>query len=126
MDVNSIRSFQLLHKCVMGAIGFAVLPLHGIVGQCVVFCMFSLMKDWIGMDLASKGMFGIIGTGLLLFWVGFLETGGRFIKISKSSIGVWKKEGKKMSNKSKYERKCVGKFCKSCKPLGIGLEGVIV
>jgi hypothetical protein len=44
------------------------------------------------MDLASKGMFGMIGTGLLLFWVGVLETGGRFIKISKSSIGRWKKE----------------------------------
>jgi hypothetical protein len=79
------------------------------------------------MDLASKGMFGMIGTGLLLFWVGVLETGGRFIKmISKSSIRRWKKEGKKTSNKSKYKRKCVGKFCKSCKPLGIGLEGVIV
>jgi hypothetical protein len=114
----------VLHKGVLGAIGFVFVPLHFIAGQCVVFCQYSLIKQWNTLDSASKGMLGITGAGLLLFWVGVLETAGRFHKLSRSSVESWKKEGK-MSG-SKYERKVIGRFCKSCKPLNVGLEGTFV
>jgi hypothetical protein len=123
-DSVSIRSFQLLHKSVFGAIGFALIPLHFICGQFVVFCQYSLITGWSGLDSVSKGMLGINGTALLMFWVGVLETAGRFHKLSRSSIKRWKKEGK--MSESKYERKFIGRFCKSCKPLSMGLEGTFV
>jgi hypothetical protein len=72
----------------------------------------------------SKGLLGIAGAALLLFWVGVLETAGRFSKLSRSSIKSWMKEGGQ--SKLRYERKFIGKFCKSCKPLGMGLEGFFV
>jgi hypothetical protein len=89
-----------------------------------VFCQYSLIKQWNTLDSASKGMLGMAAITLLVFWVGVLETAGRFHKLSRSSIKSWKKEGK-MSG-SKYERKVIGRFCKSCKPLSMGLEGTFV
>jgi hypothetical protein len=114
-DPLTIRSFQLLHKCIMGCIGFVYFPLHSITGQCVVFCLYSLIKHWGGLDSASKGLLGMIGTSLLLFWLGVLDCGGRFYKLNRRSMLSWKKGGKYVS-----------KFCKSCKPLGIGLEGTFI
>jgi hypothetical protein len=89
-----------------------------------VFCQYSLIKQWNTLDSASKGMLGMAAITLLVFWVGVLETAGRFHKLSRSSIKSWKKEGK-MSG-SKYERKVIGRFCKSCKPLSMGFEGTFV
>jgi hypothetical protein len=123
-DAASIRAFQLLHKSVMGAVGFVVLPLHITFGQCVVFCMYSMVKYWNVQKSTSIAMFGMAGTISLVFWLGVLETSGRFYNLSRSSIKKWKKEGK-MKGRS-FTGKYIGKFCKSCKPLGIGLKGVYV
>jgi curli biogenesis system outer membrane secretion channel CsgG len=123
-DAASIRAFQLLHKSVMGAVGFAVLPLHIMAGQCVVFCMYSVVKYWNVEESTSIGMLLVGGTDVLVFWLGVLETSGRFYNLSRSSIEKWKKEGKMKG--STFTGKYIGKFCKSCKPLGIGLEGVYV
>jgi hypothetical protein len=124
-DAISIRSFQLLHKLAMGTVGFAVIPVHLVSGQYVVFCQYSLMNQLNGEpDWASTGLFGMTGAAVALFWAGVLECSGRFYNLSRSSIRSWKKEGK--MNGIAHERKFIGKFCKSCQPLGIGLEGTFV
>jgi hypothetical protein len=109
-DATSIRAFQLLHKSVMGAVWFVVLPLHITFGQCVVFCMYSMVRYWNVQKSTSIAMFGMAGTISLEFWLGVLETSGRFYHLSRSSIEKWKKEGKMKGRK--FTGKYIGKFCK--------------
>lgn len=109
----SYRAIQLLHANIFCVFGIPLVAFNAIFMMTTLFCNAVLIRYWTRLGPLSRATLVLWTTTLLMFWSFVLETGHYCESKGEKVIMSWK--GGKW--KSGFEKKMMGKFTRSCKPL---------
>jgi hypothetical protein len=113
------RVIEQGHFQANAVLGRAVLPTNALIGQFVIFCNLTLIKDWTKLDFYSICV--LLGSTVLftVFWILTLELCGHYHSKCKMVLNSWR--FLKFSNSS--EAKYFFKMRKACPLMAIGIPG---
>lgn len=118
------RSFQLIGKDVSEIVGPFIPLLHSMFGQLAISVGYTLIVGGDSVDGMTTMLFvGLLGTAG--FWICVIDAGARLPKASGKALIAWKTEAHLYWD-SGQDRRYMGKFRKSCKPICIGYSGYIM
>jgi hypothetical protein len=108
------RMVEILQRNINDVLGLCLIPLQAVISQIALFCNFTLITRWGQIDAATKGILSVWTIGVLVLWITLLEGAGRFHLKGKELIRSWK-----YWDWPRKDMKLMGKFRKSCRPLGV-------
>lgn len=117
------RAFELLYKLHMENYAYLLPPIQALLGQYGLIHNYNLILNW--EDLSVSVKLFLLGQSVIVqaAWITFLTFGGWFYARSGKVLKSWKHlSGVRWSDR---ERKLMGKFIKSCKPMYVGYPGLM-
>jgi hypothetical protein len=96
-------------------LGVTLIPLQAVIAETAVFSNFAMLTMWEELDGVTAAVFIFVDLAVSIGWVGFLEEFGMFHKRGQELLESWRLA----RWSSKRDRLWVGKFVKSCRPLGM-------
>lgn len=115
------RSLQIILNQMCDGFGLLFPIINALFGQAAVSVGYLLIV--VGMDVLSSIIFLYGISCIVLFWSVMLTGLGSLQNVSKKCIEFWKIDTQLWENTR--DRKYMGKFRKSCKPLSVGYPGVM-
>jgi hypothetical protein len=109
------RKIEIIQLNLNEILGVTIIPLQALIAETVVFSNFVMLTMWEWLDGVTAAVFIFVAVGVTVAWVGFLEELGMFHKQGKEPLESWTLA----RWSSKGERLWVGKFVKSCRPMGM-------
>lgn len=137
------RCVQLIHKQLMQIAGLLLGFLHSVLGHFILFCNYSILKQWDVIDSYTKvggnkwriqsvnynwyifliqGMLGTWSILMQIMWGIILQLSGGVYPMVRDTLDSWKF----MTCRNVLDKKYMSKFRKSCRPFVVGEEGVFV
>jgi hypothetical protein len=114
------RKIEVLHLNGNEAFGWLVIPEQALIADSIIFCNYALITIGKALDSATAAVLVIFAAVLMLVMFSALEGSGIFHNQAIELLESWK-YGNWSTNR---ERLLMGKFRKSCKPLGLRSGGV--
>lgn len=114
------RTVEIFIKNLLIHVGPVILPMQGLLSQFILILNYMLVRHGHSMTLIVL-MVALVWTAVCqIAWIIVLTLSATFQKGAVATIRSWKY----FEFSSKFEKKYMNKFRKSCKPLCIGTKGV--
>jgi hypothetical protein len=112
------RTLEIMLKLFNQTFRPVILPAQSLMSQFNVYCNFTLITYWGEMDEAMKMILISWAVISISSWTPILQFGGWFNANAIQTVKSWK-----YLDWGKNDKKFLSKFRKSCRPLGIRVEG---
>jgi hypothetical protein len=117
-----LLEYRILHRMHIGVnavLGTTLLPFNALLGQFIIFCYLTLIRDWKKLDFYSICILSAASFSCMVFWIVALElTGQQHIK-SRRVKDSWRL----LKFDSSWEAKYFYKMRKICPVIHIGIPG---
>ncbi|XP_035711590.1 uncharacterized protein LOC118436976 [Folsomia candida] len=119
IEFNSIR---ILNTGMMQNLGHALVLSNGLFGQYCLFSNFVVIKQWNEMEPYAKTYLILLSIVLQILWGTVLKVSGRI----HANVNRVPKSWKYLEFDTPEEKKYLQKVAKSCRKIGIGVDGLFI
>ncbi|OXA48560.1 Pre-B-cell leukemia transcription factor-interacting protein 1 [Folsomia candida] len=121
------RSLQVIHRVTISIYGPILLPTETFCGGIVILGVYMLVRHSQDLNTTTLSIVTTWSISMFLMYTGILRVAGIMFRKSKKTIDSWKHFGEanevRKFWRSEWDRKIIGRFRKSCRPLAIEFPG---